>query len=416
MKATKFEALIAATFLTLGAISTLTESATPEQGSSIQNIQNAIGKFNKLFVKLINDDLKNEENAIFSPLNIYTALSLLNLGTSGNTRTELSKDLGMPADEAGFAAIHSQLSEILRDLQTTRNAEVSVSNSIFVQKDLRLKKNYSKAMKNYYDNEVMQVDFSRGSEATNIVNNWVSNNTKNRIPKLFQSNLPSETKLLLASVLFFNATWNVPFIKKFTTVDKFYTGVRTILVPMMNDEDDIPYIKDENLQFEAISLSYKRNEFNMVVILPYQNNSLKALADNLKPEHLQQTIKEISSGSRANERVRYALPRFKFGWSQSIKKHLIESGIEKIFGKAQLGNMIENTANFTVDDINHAAEIEVNEVGTVASAVSIGRVIPLSLPPEPVEFYVNRPFLFTIYRQETGIILFTGIVQNPMAA
>ncbi|XP_065215766.1 serine protease inhibitor-like isoform X3 [Planococcus citri] len=377
------------------------------------NIQYSIAKLNAVFAKYIKDDLKPEQNALFSPLNIYAALSLLNLGTNGETRKELSKALGTPTDEAGFSARQYYIGKTLNELQTSNAGEVKIANTVFVQKGLKLKDGYLQASKNYYKSEAQQVDFAKGgSEATDFVNNWVSNNTKNCTPQLFKNQISPATSLLLVSALFFNATWQHPFNKSETKKGKFNTGVEQVEVPLMSQKGYVPYFKSDDSKVEAILLPYERQEFIMFIILPYQNNSVSAVIDAYKPEYHQQLLQGVTWNL---EYVDYKIPRFKYGWSQSINNHVIKAGITKIFGSAELDNLVENASNLQVSDITHATEIHVEEGGTVATAAaSIGVThTEQELPPDPIKFYVDRPYIISISHEKTGTILFSGIVQNP---
>lgn len=51
------------------------------------------------FSKILVNDLKSEENFIFSPLTIYGGLALIHLGATGTTKIELSNALGLPVDD-----------------------------------------------------------------------------------------------------------------------------------------------------------------------------------------------------------------------------------------------------------------------------------------------------------------------------
>ncbi|KAL6955772.1 hypothetical protein U1Q18_051773, partial [Sarracenia purpurea var. burkii] len=64
----------------------------------------------------------------------------------------------------------------------------------------------------------------------------------------------------------------------------------------------------------------------------------------------------------------------------SIKDQITKAGISKIFKNAEFDNLAENPANLQVSDVNHATEIQIDEDGTVASAVTS---IELSRPSVP---------------------------------
>ena len=60
------------------------------------------------------------------------------------------------------------------------------------------------------------------------------------------------------------------------------------------------------------------------------------------------------------------------------------------------------------------AFVKVNEEGTKAAAVTtiIGSTSE-SIPPDPVPFIADHPFIFLIQDDRSGTILFMGRVSNP---
>jgi len=60
--------------------------------------------------------------------------------------------------------------------------------------------------------------------------------------------------------------------------------------------------------------------------------------------------------------------------------------------------------------------MQVDEEGTIALAVSLEMGPTSGLgddTSEPLEFIVNRPFIFFIFDEDTGTILFMGRVLDP---
>jgi serpin B len=57
--------------------------------------------------------------------------------------------------------------------------------------------------------------------------------------------------------------------------------------------------------------------------------------------------------------------------------------------------------------------VKVDETGTEAAAATAVIMGVTAMPLEPVEVRVDHPFLYLIYDQQTGAILFMGRVLNP---
>lgn len=181
----------------------------------------------------------------------------------------------------------------------------------------------------------------------------------------------------------------------------------------MNNKKDIPYSNNPTLRYEAISLQYYGNELAMFLVLPYANQTLKNLSSNLNPANLRQLIEDTMDNYT---HVQYKVPRMKFKYNRKLNDDLSQLGVKSLFDHPKLTNMV-TTSDMKVSEIVHAAEIEVQEKGTVATAVTTLSFVPLSLPLPPVEpipFHLNRPFMFFIYHFETKVILFSGFVYKPI--
>ena len=70
-----------------------------------------------------------------------------------------------------------------------------------------------------------------------------------------------------------------------------------------------------------------------------------------------------------------------------------------------------------ISEVLHQAWVRVDEHGTEAAAatavLAMAAGIPDPDPPPPTPFIVDRPFLFFIYDDRTGAILFQGRVVDP---
>lgn len=183
---------------------------------------------------------------------------------------------------------------------------------------------------------------------------------------------------------------------------------------MMNADESVPYIKDDNLKFEAIALNYDGYNFSMGIYLPQAGVSLKTLTQNLKAEHLQQVF------SAEYRSVDYKIPRTKFSQKTSLTAALTSLGLGQLFNKLDLSNMINmpTADSLKIDEAKHIAEIEMDEKGTTASAITVVPILPSSAffsPGPSIPFNADRPFLLTIQHRPTKTIMFVGAVYEPVA-
>ena len=100
---------------------------------------------------------------------------------------------------------------------------------------------------------------------------------------------------------------------------------------------------------------------------------------------------------------------------EAIPKSAIKSAI-------RFGNRFDirlNTNNHLfVSQVVQKAFVEVNEEGTEAAAATFGCMAPgcsltASRPPPPPRFTCDRPFMFLIRDNLTGMILFSGQFTAP---
>jgi serine protease inhibitor len=64
-------------------------------------------------------------------------------------------------------------------------------------------------------------------------------------------------------------------------------------------------------------------------------------------------------------------------------------------------------------DVRHKSYVDVNEEGTEAAAVT-SVTIGYTSVPTPIEFRVDKPFIFAIVEKETKSIVFIGRVNDPV--
>lgn len=123
---------------------------------------------------------------------------------------------------------------------------------------------------------IQELNFSGDNQAaTNTINEWVSAATKNKIPKLFKEPLDSDTLVILASTLYFKASWNQKFkILKEKEVAKDNLCWTTSSKALLADEcQDVTWMRKE--ESVNIAKTVFRTETSMkpieVIEIPLKN-------------------------------------------------------------------------------------------------------------------------------------------------
>lgn len=187
-------------------------------------------------------------------------------------------------------------------------------------------------------------------------------------------------------------------------------------VPMMSQRNVFPFAVINSLDASVLELPYGTTDrLCMLLILPRRNATLSNVFENLRQFDIARINAEIHKYDNTDEydetEIELTLPKFNIDSDLELRTVLEHLGITDVFdpAKANLSRMSKQTT--FVSRVFHKAVIEVNEVGTVAAAVSAGTV---SFKQTPVEFVLNRPFGFLITDRTTNTLLFAGQVRHPL--
>lgn len=83
---------------------------------------------------------------------------------------------------------------------------------IFSQNGFPIREQFRNISEKIYKNEVINVDFSRnGREAKNLINQWVSEKTMNKIKSMLDKEPDPTTRVMILSALYFNGEWDTYF-------------------------------------------------------------------------------------------------------------------------------------------------------------------------------------------------------------
>ena len=206
---------------------------------------------------------------------------------------------------------------------------------------------------------------------------------------------------MLVNAIYFKGDWLHAFDKA-KTVDAPFHGAGD--VPTMTMEPKrFGYF--ENDEFQCVELPYQGEEVSMRIYLPSEEVSLPLL---------EQRISVIYSEALRKEKVKIHLPRFKTESTFDLNSTLIELGLTDAFDPQQADfSGITGARDLFIATAVHKAFVQVNEEGTEAAAATGITMGITCMPMPPKIFRADRPFIFLIRENASGIILFMGRIVNP---
>lgn len=363
------------------------------------------------------------DNRVYSPLNVYMALSMLAETAGDNSRAQILNLLQVDSIEA----LRERANALWRDNYRDDGTVTSIlGNSLWLRDDFTYsEKTLDTLAKNYY---ASSFSGKMGTEEYNqALRDWLNEQTNGLLAEQAEGlEMSADTVLALASTLYFKAAWDGEFQKELTEPDIFHAPSGDMDADFMHKTIwGGTYYWGEH--FAAVELRFQEGG-SMWLILPDKGYSVDKLLDSGEVMDFLLMDREGEYDFRTGKRVG--------GWANqkcvqinlSTPKFDVSSDLDLIEGLKALGvtDVFDYTvSNFdpleasTVDPlyiskVQHAARVKVDEEGCEAAAYTVmivctGAPAP---PDEEVDFTLDRPFLFAV-TGDSGLPLFTGVVNQP---
>lgn len=376
---------------------------TNATAESVSTLVESLNDFSFNFYNQIGTS--EDGNVFFSPYSIFTALSMAYEGAKGNTSAQMKDVLNILQNDSAMLGSFGRIYNLLN--QNQDGYTISTANAFWAHEDYEFLQNYLHLLQNFYMAEANELDFGNNVEAAETINNWIEEQTHDKIKDMIDSSVLSEmTKLVLTNAIYFKGLWASPFDPDNTFESDFElsTGSK-VEVEMMSQESDFNYTETDDLKI--LELDYAGNNLSMIIVLPKENNiSVAESAIN------DQNLSDWRNDFYELE-INVQIPQFKFEKKYTLNDLLKEMGITDAFlpGIADFSGM-DGTEYLYIGTAIHQSYIEVNEEGTEAAAAT-AIIMEATAIPDYKEFIADHPFVFLIQHKETGAILFMGRVMNP---
>lgn len=351
-------------------------------------------ELNHIVLDLLNEHAAADENINYSIFSIMTLLAITAQATAANTRSEVVQALIKSDDYEYLIANVQNLQKILSDNQVFQSA-----NAVLIQQSMHddIMPDYAELLKNTFD-----ADLLISHNMAEDVNDWVSQKTSGMIPQIADESMNHMLACMLNAVIFDDA-WKEPYEEDRIQRELFTNYSNSNSTVQMMNSIESAYI--ENDSFTGFVKPY-RNSFSFIGLLPknkYNSVFEKVLKDIDIMELYQQ---------RSKETVYVSIPEFQITFGKDISRLCRSMGIHMLFTpKADFSPMVSE--QLMLGQIIHKTKIEVNRKGTKAAAVTAGVLYLGSIPfLNHKEVCLNRPFVYAIVENRTGIPVFTGVVKH----
>lgn len=349
------------------------------------------------------------KSIIMSPLSVTYALGMLNNGAKGQTQQEICSVLGFNDTQAQNEFCLKMMNELAAAGYVDTTTKAHISNTIFVNKGMgwQLQPDFTHLASNYYHAYPQSRNFGDG-QTRNVINQWGSDHTEGMIKEVLREEEFNPTAVsYLLNAIYFKGLWSDPFETEETRDEVFDNSE---LVPMMHKNTEMRYAENDLCQ--AVCLPYGNGTYLLHVLLPREDKTLSEVAESLDGKNWQL--------QGHNCEVDLKLPRFETNSDINLKTVMAELGMPTAFDpvKADFTNLcVDNQGeNLYIGLMKQVAKIKLDEKGTEAAAITVIGMEATAMP-DVATFHANRPFLYVISEQSTGIILFIGqYMGNKMTA
>lgn len=338
---------------------------------------------------------------VISPLSAAYVLGMLNTGAQGRTSEEIIGALGFKGSTKN--AINDFFRVLIEQIPSTdTSVTLEFANIVAANLMVDLREEFKNAMQHYYDANAVNLDFSL-PVTVDYLNSWCEEKTHGMILEIVKD-LPAEAKLLLMNAIFFKAGWMEKFDIKDTQEEGFNNASgKAVLMPMMHRTAAALYGKNDT--YSTLCLPFGRGgAWNMYIMLPEEGKNVDDIINGLNSDSW------LKNNNLAPTEVDVKIPRFSTESELVLNNAIMKSGAPIIFSDEADFSLISNGKNeFSVNLIKQKTAIEVSEEGAQASAVTVVTVDGSSMPAtSKAEFHANRPFVYLIREQSTGIVFFIG--------
>lgn len=403
---------------------------------------------------LFNSIDESDGNAVISPLSVMGGMFMLAAGSDGQSQQEIYDVMNLGNMEDPLKVFHTVTDGLESPEGSTYTLQTA--NGVFISNATDVPELFESELVSVFDGNLHSIDFAGDSvKATNLINQWVSEKTNEKIPELYPEPLEADTAMVLASSLYFKGNWKTKFTPRDDKALCWFSDEQAVRegeclegVKYMYSEDKLSYREYKKMNNGGMESLYAQ-----VVQIPFETDKRKDIRNKLQlsiwypsddwnklisePEfdkEFQNFIMENAPTLEkkiTREHLHLTIPKFSIDFNVDLIENLRQQGIETVFSnEADFSPIVgeEFGKQVSISAVDHAVRLDLDENGVEGVAVTAIRGIFRSVQMRR-KLEIQRPFYFSItnkcqdVKKQRGWIcpygnipLFVGKVTNPITA
>ena len=343
-------------------------------------------------------------NLIVSPASVASSLSFVDLGASNPMRAAIHQALGFkPAAkrqiEQDLSALRNSVSAIIA--RSSSDGPLALANLLAF--DLSTKPRQLALLGLSGAGADVLVDHLGDPNTVGRINAWVRQRTRELIPSIIDE-APEEIGLVAINALYFKDRWKTPFDLARTQPEPFQTASgKPVDVKMMHSPvAKFGFRQDD--RFIAAELAYANDDFKLVVVTTKSTAArvaeFAAVAGWLGGQEFAMSNGEIG------------MPKLSLTAAEEMLRPLDALGLRSA---RQMPDALSgfSAMSLMITRVVQKLDLRLNEEGTEAAAAT-AVVTTRSLGTKgQIRMIIDKPFMFALRDQKTGLILFMGYVNVP---
>jgi serine protease inhibitor len=346
-----------------------------------------------------------DANLIVSPASLAAILSFVDLGASRPMRAALHRTLGFrhvtrSQVDGDLKALRTMVSALIgRD----KDGPLALANLLAFDRSTKPRQLALFALSGA-GADVLVDDLS-DAKIVERINAWVRRKTRDLIPSIIEE-APETLGLVAVNALYFKDKWQTPFDPARTRSEPFQLASGKPVDAQMMHSGLQKFSLRQDDRFIAAELPYATEDFKLIVVTTKSAaapaSDFAAVAGWLGGQDF-----AIKSGE-------IAMPKLHLTAAEELLRPLDALGL-RAARQARDALAAFSPEPLLITRVVQKLELRLDEDGTEAAAVTAAMTTRSLASEQPVKMIVDKPFVFALRDQKTGLILFMGYVGNPVS-